>query len=297
MRRIEIVVADGVALAAVVGVEVDHHGPALQALHRHVLHPQRLGRGGAARLHQGAGQGAGVLGVGRARHVGVAAVAVVERGLRRAVAVGIEQRAGVGEAVPLRGILQVQDGEVVVHDIGHARHLPLHPEQPVGRIAAQRGADHRRVPARVQHVAARIVERQREAERAPLPHLGDALPDLLGGRARSCARADRQARSRPTWSPRAASSSAWSPVGPGHRLRHGAPPTQSHLARIVVRGVPAVSWKSVDTRRRRAPLPAKSGERGFRAGLDPTVTGWRGASSRRGRAGRRRRAGSRRRRP
>src|SRR5690242_6980941 len=58
---------------------------------------------------------------------------------------------------------------------------------PVERIVHHRQtfalgrAERRRVAARIEDVAAGIVERQAEAEAAPLAHLGDALEELLAG--------------------------------------------------------------------------------------------------------------------
>ena len=59
--------------------------------------------------------------------------------------------------------------------------VPLGAVMPVRLVAPERGADLRGVPARVQHVAAGIVERHRQAEGLALLDLGDALFDFGGG--------------------------------------------------------------------------------------------------------------------
>ncbi len=87
-----------------------------------------------------------------------------------------------GEGVPLRRVLQVDHRAVVADHVGGALDLLADREVHVGPAvgAAGRG-DLRRVPARVQDVAARQIQRQAEAEGQALPHLGDALAHLLGG--------------------------------------------------------------------------------------------------------------------
>ena len=80
--------------------------------------------------------------------------------------------------------------------------------EPVGLVDADRGADLRRVAARVQHVAAGIVERHGQAERLAFLDLGDALLDLGGGQLVHAAELVVRARSRPRSSSRAAASSA-----------------------------------------------------------------------------------------
>jgi hypothetical protein len=125
--------------------------------------------------------GTGVAGIGGTDNVLAGAVAVVEDRLRLAVAVGVEQRADVGEAVPLGRILQVHDGEVVVHHVGEVGIVSGEGVIEVGLVAAHGRAQQRRMAARVEHVAARVVERQAEAEAQSLAHLGDALSHF-GGR-------------------------------------------------------------------------------------------------------------------
>ena len=56
---------------------------------------------------------------------------------------------------------------------------PLQPVVHVRPAVAQRRPQHRRMAARVEHVAARVVERQAQAEGQALAHFGDALLHLL----------------------------------------------------------------------------------------------------------------------
>ena len=173
----QLLVADDRARVAKVRVQVDHHAAPLDAVARHVLHAERAraGRGlrPAARRH------AGVLGIGRPEDVEAAAEAVVEHRLGQAVAVGVEHRADVREAVPLRRVLQVQHGQVVADHVAVPRVVVGQPVDHVGAAVAHRRPEHRRMTARVQRVAARQVERQRQAEGQPLADLGHALPHLL----------------------------------------------------------------------------------------------------------------------
>ncbi len=173
------VVAHGLAAAAQVVFEVDHHAPALGAVLREVFDAQRIGlRPGVAR--EGL-RGLRVFGAGP--DVLARPVAVVEHRLGHAVAVGVEQAAHVGQAVPLRGVLQAEQGHVVVD---HVRELGVFRRVgPAKALLAGAGAvaDHRealrRLAARVHAGATRQVKRQREAEAQALAHLGHTLQHLL----------------------------------------------------------------------------------------------------------------------
>jgi hypothetical protein len=113
------------------------------------------------------------------RDVLAGAVAVVEHRLRLAVAVGVEQLADVRQAVPLRRVLQVQDHRVVIDDVGGFRVVALHDVDHVRAAVAQRRAQDRRMAPRVEQVAARIIQRQAQAEHQAFLHFGDALLHLL----------------------------------------------------------------------------------------------------------------------
>ena len=136
------------------------------------------------------------------------AIAVVVDRLRHAVAVGVEHLADMGQAVPLRRVLQVQDRHVVADDVG-----AIGVRRPNSRIVhvrpavAQRRPQHRRMAARVEHVAAGIVERQAQAEGQAFVDLGDALAAPSPASAGSAGRAGRRDRSRPSSSLRAVVSS------------------------------------------------------------------------------------------
>jgi hypothetical protein len=120
-----------------------------------------------------------VLAFRRPDHVLVGAKAVVVDRLRPAVPVDIEELPDMGEAVPLGRVLQVQDDEVVADHVGRVGDLLAEAEVEVRPRAPERRADHRRVAARVQDIAAGTFERQRQAEGQPLAHLGHALAHLL----------------------------------------------------------------------------------------------------------------------
>ena len=120
-------------------------------------------------------------GVGlRADDIGAGLEAVVVERLGHAVAVGIEHAADMGERVPLRRILQRQDHAIVARHVHEQRvdRVGEEVEPPAVLVAGRR--QHRRQAARVQHVAARQVERQAEAEGKAFLHFGDAFQHLLG---------------------------------------------------------------------------------------------------------------------
>src|SRR3546814_11535886 len=87
--------------------------------------------------------------------------------------------AHMGEAVPVRRILVVDQHRVVAGDVGELR-MELAEGQVEGDLAL---ADHRlelrRLAARIELGAAGQVERQAEAEIDALPHLGDTLQHLV----------------------------------------------------------------------------------------------------------------------
>jgi hypothetical protein len=141
-----------------------------------VLDPQGVG---ARALEPRPRLGLGVR--GRGPHVLAGAKPVVEHQLGGAVAIGVELAADVGERVPLRRVLQGQQHEVVAHHVGEQRIDGVEREAEVRAVAAHGRRDARRAAPRIEHAAARVVERQRQAERPPLGDLGDALQHLVAG--------------------------------------------------------------------------------------------------------------------
>ena len=154
--------------------QVDENAASLDAVLRHAVDAKRLRAGAGCRR------------AGRARNgpgrddVRAGAEAVVEDHLGRAVAVGIEHLADMGEAVPLRRILQVDQRRVVADDVDVAGIDAFKREVEIGLLAAPGVAELRRVAARVDCVAARIVERQAEAERHAFADLGRGAAHALG---------------------------------------------------------------------------------------------------------------------
>src|SRR3546814_20987706 len=84
--------------------------------------------------------------------------------LRNAVAVGVEQRADMGEAVPLRGVLQTQQHRIVADHIGQLRVFPGERQIEVRQAVALGREVPRREAPRAQVATARQVERQGQAE-------------------------------------------------------------------------------------------------------------------------------------
>ena len=119
--------------------------------------------------------GAAVAIVHRPDDVLAGAVAVIEDDLGGAVAVGIEQLPDMGEAVPLRRILQRHLDDVVADHVDQFRVLAGERVGDVGHAVALVGNQARRMAARVDDRAARIIERQAEAENPAFLHLGNAL--------------------------------------------------------------------------------------------------------------------------
>jgi hypothetical protein len=89
---------------------------ALHAALGHALDAQRLARARCSSIAAGR-RHAGIGAVQRAEDVDLRAVAVVVARLGHAVAVGVEQLAHVREAVPLRGVLQVHQHQVVADHV------------------------------------------------------------------------------------------------------------------------------------------------------------------------------------
>src|SRR5579883_17533 len=167
------VMIDPFPFAAEMRFEVDHDAASLDAASRHVLDPERpCPRGSIARRLASAAI------VDGSYHVPARAVAVVIDHLGNAVAIGVEELPDMGEAVPLRRILQRDDRDIVADDVGMARVVPAQRIVHHRLALAPRRFEAGRMAARVEKIAARVVERQAEAEAPPLANLGDALQHL-----------------------------------------------------------------------------------------------------------------------
>ena len=90
--------------------------------------------------------------------------AVVRHLLRHTVAVGIKMRALVREAIPMRRILRIQKYRLVGTDIGKTRIGLAHVEVEINLALADHRMKLRRLAERVEHAAAGLVERMRQAE-------------------------------------------------------------------------------------------------------------------------------------
>jgi hypothetical protein len=169
----QVIETDRMPLAPEMVVQIDHHAAALRAVLGEELDAERLRLAALEAIPS-----LGILLRSR-DHVLARAEAVVEHELRLAVAVGVEAAADVGERVPLRRVLQRHQHLVVADHVGHV--LVVFVERPAEELlaVALRRRDARRIAARIEHRAAGIVERQREAEGLALLHLGDALQHLL----------------------------------------------------------------------------------------------------------------------
>ena len=171
------VVADGDALVAHVCLQVDHDPASLNAGFGHVLNAQ-LDRVGSGLMLARTGV-AGVRTVGGSDDVLTSPVTVVIHRLRNTVAVGVEHRPYVREAVPLRRILQVHDHEIIADHIALRLIVGKQPVVHVGPSVAQRRSDHRRVATRIEHVATGVIQRQAKTEGATLANLGNTLTHLF----------------------------------------------------------------------------------------------------------------------
>ena len=175
----QLVIGDGMALAPEMVMQIDQHAAPLRAVFGEELHAERFClRAFVARPRLGLGV------LGRRHDVFIGAKAVVEDDFRLAVAVGIEAAADVRKGVPLRRVLQRHQHDVVADDVGEVRVVLAERIAEVLPALVLAGIAHRRrdpgrVPARIERRAARIVERQRQAERNALLHLGHALQHLL----------------------------------------------------------------------------------------------------------------------
>ncbi len=175
----QVVVADGVALAAEVMVQVDHHAAALRAVLGEVLDAERLGLRClriSPRLRRTCSRR-------RARCPRRRESRCRTRSRALPSPSASKRLPTCAKRVPLRRVLQREQHHVVAHHVGEVRVVLAEREAEVllaGALAvAHGGRDARRVAARVEHVAAGIVERQRQAEADALLHLGHALQHLL----------------------------------------------------------------------------------------------------------------------
>ena len=124
------VVAHHRAGVAHMGVQVDHHRTALHTTLSHFFDAQGLGIRGGLAWHFDEIENASSLVVVRADDIGSCAKTVVVQGFGHTIAVGVEHRTCMGQAVPLCAVLQMHDDQVVAHDIGTqgvvAPHLVVH---------------------------------------------------------------------------------------------------------------------------------------------------------------------------
>jgi hypothetical protein len=109
----QILIADELALAAEMSMEIDQHRASLDACHGHGLDTERIGLDAFE-----AGPVFSVTVLSGADDMLAAAPAVVEHGFRHAVAVGVEERTDMGEGVPLGRVLGVEQDGLVAYDVG-----------------------------------------------------------------------------------------------------------------------------------------------------------------------------------
>ena len=169
----QVVVSDRAALAPVMRGQVDQHATRLDTVRGEGLDAERVGVAVvmAARVR---GEMVAFRVVDRADDVGIGAKAVVVDPLGHAVAIGIEQRADVGQGIPLRRVLHRQQYLVVAQDIKRVWVDLGQRKVDVRHVVTERGSQHRRMPAWIENIAARQIERQRQAERL-------AAADFAGG--------------------------------------------------------------------------------------------------------------------
>ena len=173
------VVAHPHTLTAQMRMQVDHHRTALHAALGHFFDAQRLGRGRRLSGDLGKAKNARPLAAARAHHIGACAKAVVVHRLGHAVAVGVEHRAHMRQAVPLGAVLQMHDHQVVAHHIGASRVVAPQLVVHVGLALAHRRAQHRWLAPGVEHIAPGKIQRQAQVEGLPGAHLIDALQHFL----------------------------------------------------------------------------------------------------------------------
>ena len=152
-------------------VQVDHHPAALHASLGHVLDAEEAG---ARRV----GLRAGGDDAGRPGHVGAGTIAVVVERLGHTVPVCIEQLADMGQAVPLRGVLCMQQDRIVAHHVREPGVVLAKLVVDVGLAVADRWTQDGRVATGIECVAAGQVERKAEAECPPFVDFGDPLQHL-----------------------------------------------------------------------------------------------------------------------
>ena len=115
----QLIVAHREVLPAEVGVQIDHHPPALNTMAGHVLDPQRAGtRSRPGRAGRGDPR---ILRIARTKDMEPPLIAVVVDRLGQSVAIGIEHLARMRKAVPLGRILQVHDHQVIADNVGLVR--------------------------------------------------------------------------------------------------------------------------------------------------------------------------------
>ena len=162
------VIADKSPRPTVQPFQIDQHAAALCAGGGEVFDPQTMRALGLAR----------VLG---ADQVGAGAEAVVIDDLLRAIAIRVEQRADMAERVPMGRVLCVKRHRLVRDHVAGAGRQPRQRAVEVIAVAALGIMEPRFAAMGEQLVAARIVERQRQAEALAGADLPRGAPSRLGG--------------------------------------------------------------------------------------------------------------------
>ena len=175
----QLVISDRMALAAEVVMQVDQNTASLCAVLREMLDTERLRlRSFVARPRFSTGL------LGRGHDVFARTVAVVEHDLGLAIAVRVIAAADVRKGVPLRRVLQRHQHDVVAHHVGQIGIVGCERIAEVLRSLVlarvpQGGRKPRRIAPWIKRGAARVIERQRQAEAQTLLHFGDALQHFL----------------------------------------------------------------------------------------------------------------------
>ena len=158
-------VSNGRARIAVVVTQIDHHRAALHAGLRHFRHRHRACAELAVQ--------AAILRIDNAP-------AVVRHRFFNTIAVGIEHRALVREAVPVRGVLHVEHDCFVGADVVKPRIDFRRRQIEIRFFASKHRMKHRRFAIRIQHRAARFIQRMRQREHLPGLHLLQRRKPALG---------------------------------------------------------------------------------------------------------------------
>ena len=161
-------------------MQVDHHRTALYAALGHFFDAQGLGRRCRFAGDLWKTKNTRTFAATRADYIGACAKAVVVHRLGYAIAIGVEHRAHMRQAVPLGAVLQMHDHQVVAHHIGADRVVAPQLVVHVGLALAHRRAQHGRLSPGVEHITPRKIQRQAQVEGLPGVHLVYALQHFFG---------------------------------------------------------------------------------------------------------------------